>query len=81
MVPDGEDIAEQQNFGVPGVARQNRPDEIHGGIHTGRRVVVLVEHQTIEAHLLAVLVLIEVAMEQVMGLARIIIGVGKGQTQ
>ena len=42
--------------------------------------VVLVEHQTIEAHLLAVLVLIEVAMEQVMGFVRIIIGVRDGQT-
>ena len=38
---------------------------------------MLVDHQTIEPHLLTVLVLIEVAMEQVMGFVRIIIGVRK----
>ena len=81
IVPDGQDIAEQENFGVPGVARQNRPDEIHGGIHAGGGVVVFIDHQPVKPHLLAVLVFIEVAMEQAMGLVRIVKRIGEGQPQ
>ena len=60
------------------VARARKPPVmlfLH--VHARRGIVVLVYHQSIEAHLFRVLVLVQVPLEQIMGLIRVEIRIGK----
>ena len=65
------------------VARARKPPVmlfLH--VHARRGIVVLVYHQSIEALLFRVLVLVQVPLEQIMGLIRVEVGIGEddGQT-
>ena len=81
VLVDGQDVAQQQDPGVLGDAGQDGGGQVARGVHAGRGVVVLVDHDPVEAHLIHVHALVEVPLEQAVGSIRVEVGVGKGQPQ
>ena len=79
VVGSGQHIAQHQYLGAVGDAGQDAAGDVDLDVHARRRVVMLVNHQAVEAHFLGVLVLVEVALEQVVGRAGVEIGVGEGE--
>ena len=65
VVPDGQNVAEQHYLGALGHAGENARLDVHGAAHAERRAVMLVEHQAVEAHLLGVQPLVDVAVVEV----------------
>ena len=60
VVEDGQRIAQQYNLGLLGDAGQDGRLQVHRRAEAGRRIVMLVEHQAVEAHLFRVFVLVQV---------------------
>ena len=77
VVRRGEHIAKHQDLGAVGDAGQDAAGYVHLDVHARRGVVMLVNHQPVEAHLLGVLVLVEVTVHQAAGRVGIEVGVGK----
>ena len=65
VVPDGQDVAEQDYLGALGDAGEDAGLDVHGAAHAEGRAVVLVEHEAVEAHLLGVEPLVDVAVVEV----------------
>ena len=79
VVKDGQRVAQQHDFGLAGGAGQDGRFQVHSGAQAGGGVVVLVEHQPVKAHLLRVLVLVQVHIVEDMPLLRVKVGVGEGE--
>ena len=62
VVPDGQDIAQDDDLGLVGDAGQDGGADVGDALHAEGRAVVLVEHQGVEAHLLGIHLLVEVAV-------------------
>ena len=62
VVPDGQDVAQQDDFGPAGHPGQDGRLDIHGPAHAKGGAVMFVEHQPIEPHLLGVHFLVQVAV-------------------
>ena len=62
VVPDRQDVAQQDDLGAIGDSREDRRLDVHHTAHAERRRVVLVEHQAVESHLLGVDFLVQVAV-------------------
>jgi len=62
VVPDGEDIAQDDYLGLVGDAGQDGSADVGDALHTEGSAVVLVEHEGIEAHFLGVHLLVQVTV-------------------
>ena len=62
VVPDGDDVAQQNDLGALGDAGEDGCLDVHGAAHAEGRAVVLVEHQAVETHLLCVKFFVKVAV-------------------
>ena len=65
IVPDRQHVAEQYDLGLAGDSREDARLDVHHTAELERGRVMLVEHQHIEAHLLGVDLLVDIAIEQV----------------
>jgi len=65
VFPDGQDIAQQDDFRSLGNLGKNGCLDVHRAAHAEGCAVMLVEHEAVETHLLRVHTLIEVAVVQV----------------
>ena len=72
ILPDRQNVAQQHNLGLFRDPRQNRRLHIHHAAHAERRRVMLVQHQRIEAHLLRVELLVEVAVVELRADPRVV---------
>ena len=81
VVVDGQDIAQQQDLGLVGDASQYCRRQVGGGVHARRRVVVLIEHDAVEAQLVGVHALVEIALEEAVGRVGVEPRVGEGEAQ
>ena len=75
VFPDREDVTEQDDLGALGDARENRRFDVHHATHAERGRVMLVQHQAVEAHLLGVDLLVEVAVVQIRADPRVVVRV------
>ena len=76
----GQGVAEQHNFRLLCRAREDCGFKVHRSAHASGRVVVLVEHQAVEADLFAVLVLVEVVVVHMGCFGGIEVRVGEGKS-
>ena len=65
IVPDGDDVAEQDYLGAVGDLGEDRGLHVHRAAHAEGGAVVLVEHDAVEADLLGIDALVKVAVVQV----------------
>src|SRR5687767_1804157 len=79
-VVDGDDVAKNGNFRLLGDFTDDGRIDVHGGLHTPIRRVVLVGHDTVEADLIGESVLFMILVIQDMGLLWIKVCVRKAQT-
>ena len=77
VLPDRQDVAEQDDLGLRGDAGEDRRLDVHHAAHAERRRVMLVEHQRVEAHLLGVDFLVEVAVVEPRADVRVVGGVAR----
>ena len=84
ILPDRQDVAQQHDLGLFRDPRQNRRLHVHHAAHAERRRMMLVQHQRVEAHLLRVELLVEVAVVEARTHPRVVgrvTGVQVGQVQ
>ena len=62
IVVDGQDVAEDHDLGLGGDASENGGRHVGHAVHAERGAVVLVDHDPVEAHLLGVDLLVQVAV-------------------
>ena len=62
VVPDGDDVAQEDDFGALGDAGQDGGFYVHSAAHTEGGAVMFVEHQAVEAHFLGVDFFVQVAV-------------------
>ena len=79
VVEHGQWVAEQDDLGGLGVAGEDGCLEVHSSTEAGGRVVVLVEHETVEPDFLAVLILVEVFVVLARADHGVEIAVGEGE--
>ncbi len=72
-------IAQNENLSPLGNAAKHSGREIDRHIHARRRIVMLIDHQTIKAHLFGPLILIKIIPHQAIGGIGIKICIGKRQ--
>ena len=60
VVPDGQDIAQNDDLGLGGLAGEDGSSDVGHALHTEGGAVVLVEHEAVEAHLLGVELFVEI---------------------
>ena len=62
VVPDGQDVAQDDYLGLVGDAGQDGGADVGDALHTEGRAVVLVKHQGVEAHLFGIDLFVQVAV-------------------
>ena len=67
VVVDGQHVAEEDDLALPVALRHGGPDDVDGRHHAERVVVVLVDHDAVEARLGGVLQLVEVHGVELLG--------------
>src|SRR5258708_16573358 len=79
VIEDREWVTKENDLRLLRDAREDRRFEVHCGAEAGRRVVMLIEHQAVEAYLFAELVFVEVFVIQVRAERGIEVAIGKSE--
>ena len=79
VIQDRQRVTEQHDLWLLRDAREDRRFEVHRGAEAGRRVVMLIEHQAVEAHFFAELVFVEVLVIEIRAERRIEVAIGKSE--
>ena len=79
VVPDRQNVAEQDDLGAIGGLGEDGRLDVHRAAHAEGRAVVLVEHDAVEAHLLGIDALVEVAVVEIGAYLRVIDLVAEGE--